>query len=99
MLLEPDKVVTIILAACALHNFLRTRCQDTYTSPGTLDTEEQDTGTVIDGEWRETTTTDTLLPLAQQGCNMPTLDASEIRNEFCDYFNTNGLVELQWDMV
>ena len=49
--LDPDKAEVIVLAACSLHNFLRTNkdARDTYSPPGSFDTEDVETQQIIPG--------------------------------------------------
>ena len=97
--LEPEKVEKIVLASCALHNFLRTRKSTTeFFRPGMLEEEDCERGTVNFGSWRQEMGGD--LPGLRQQCgNHSGNDAREIREEFCDYFNTNGQVYWQWEFV
>ena len=49
--LEPAKVEKIVLACCALHNFLRVKAGTTYVNP-VADHEDPETHEVIPGAWR-----------------------------------------------
>ncbi|XP_054709131.1 uncharacterized protein LOC129218835 [Uloborus diversus] len=40
MLTTPSNAVQIVMAACALHNFLRARCTNLYTPPSSIDRED-----------------------------------------------------------
>jgi len=89
MLLEPDKLETIIMAVAHLHNFLRKSMHSVnmYTPPGTFDTETN--GELTQGSWRmENQNANTLVSLR----NVPrrsTLIAQEIRDEIADYCDMN----------
>lgn len=97
--LEPEKVERIVLACCALHNFLRTKKSSTeYLGPGMVDEEDIENGSVNFGTWRQEIRND-LPGLTQQSGNRSSNDVREIREEFCDYFNTNGQVSWQWDFL
>ena len=37
--------------------------------------------------------------ILQQGGNTSTQEAREIRDELCDYLNTNGQIPWQWNAV
>ena len=50
--LSPENAEKVTLASCALHNFLSEKSPARYTSPGSFDTEDIETGNVIEGEWR-----------------------------------------------
>jgi len=96
--LEPDKDEKVVLAACVLHNFLRSKpsSMNIYSPPDYIDRENQEI--VIDAEWRQNA--GNCLPnILQQGGNRSTLEAREIRDKLCDYFNTNGEVPWQWDAI
>ncbi len=53
--LSPEKVETIVLACCTLHNYLRSKntSRNVYTPPGSFDNENTDTGSVTPGTWRQ----------------------------------------------
>ncbi|XP_064626593.1 putative nuclease HARBI1 [Lineus longissimus] len=91
---QPDKVEHIILAVCVLHNFLRTKSMG-YACPGQIDYENE-SGDVIDGEWRSTQHNNILVDLPTNDSNRSSLGVREVREEFMDYFNTNGQVPWQW---
>ena len=65
---SPEKVETITLACCALHNLLRTKAtaQQVYMPPGSVDTEDPDTHTICQGEWHNGPQHAGVLPLAQR---------------------------------
>lgn len=95
MLLQPEKVSLITMTCVLLHNFLRRSktSSSCYSPPGTFDSEEN--GYIIPGAWRQNQDTLTsLLPLR----NIPrksSMDAKAIREEFAEYFVTNGRVSWQ----
>lgn len=53
--LAPKKVDAIVLACCALHNWLR-KTSASYITPGLIDTEHLETGEINSGTWREIVT-------------------------------------------
>ncbi|CAH1962840.1 unnamed protein product [Acanthoscelides obtectus] len=59
--MQPDKIDKIVLAACALHNFLR-RSKTSYITRNDVDTEIIDTGDIIRGDWRAERPLDNLQP-------------------------------------
>lgn len=97
--LEPEKVEKIVMAACVLHNFLRSKpySRDIYTPQESFDREIN--GTIIEADWRQMAGNNGLPNIQQQGCNKSTTEAIEIRDELCDFFNTNGQVPWQWNAV
>ena len=65
MRLTPDKVVTIVIACCTLHNFLRSKqtSRNVYTPTGSVDIEDTDTHTILNGDWRARQEHGRLLPM------------------------------------
>jgi hypothetical protein len=95
--LEPDKVETIVLVCCALHNFLRENARSTYSPPQLIDSENIESGTIIEGAWR--TEPQHLVPLEiTRGRNAP-LEAKSIRDHLKRYFMNEGKVLFQDRMV
>ena len=90
----------IVLAACALHNFLRSNplSRDVYSPPEFFDRENIENGQIVEAGWRQISN-ESFRSLAQQGSNRSTVEAREVREELCDYFNTNGQVPWQWSAV
>ncbi|XP_028415306.1 uncharacterized protein LOC114538349 [Dendronephthya gigantea] len=100
--LSTHNVENIVMAACSLHNFLRSKSegQNVYTPLGLVDIEDQDTHEIFPGQWRLQPTPEGLIPLAHQGSNRCTDSATKIRQEFCDYFNSaDGEVPWQWNKL
>ena len=95
----PEKVEVLVLAACVLHNFLRSRSssESIYSPPGTFDSEISGTSDIIAGEWRTTPEPRGMIPLARQGGNRSTADAQSIRDELKDYFNARDPLPWQWN--
>lgn len=96
MLLEPEKAKYVVMAIVSLHNFLRRSktSRNIYTPRGSFDTELLD-GAIIPGVWRnEEQSTSSFLPLR----NVPRrtkLSCQKARDEFAQYFMTNGAVSWQ----
>jgi hypothetical protein len=51
---DVDRIDIIILACCALHNFLRATSKANYITESSVDHEDLNGGTVVPGEWRHT---------------------------------------------
>ena len=85
--LEPEKVGNIVLACCALHNFLRSKkaTKTKYMSPGSVDEEDLQTGIIQPGQWRQEpgTTLEGLSTQSQSGNR----SSDNARDELCDYFS------------
>lgn len=96
MLLEPKKAEVVVMATAYLHNFLRRHnSRNTYTPPDFLDN-ENDQGLVIEGRWRQEVQAEqgSLLPLRRVP-RRSTNQAEYIRNEFAEYFVSNGAITWQ----
>lgn len=94
--LQVQNIDKVVLACCALHNFLRRNCAHTYTSNDVFDVEDTTAGTITPGLQ---TDSDNLLNL-QNGYNRNhTAEAKEVRNQFKIYFNNSGKVDWQHAMV
>lgn len=91
--LHPDKVEVIVLACCALHNFLR-RASNHYITSASIDVENTETVEVIPGSWHATQSNG-LQNWAVSNSKNPSLDAKEVREQYCAYFNDQGKVPWQ----
>lgn len=97
--LIPEKVETITMACCVLHNFLRSKTE-VYMPPGSIDREDPETHAVQPGDWHQGPEPRGMVPLTQQGSNAYAKTAKELRDELCKYFNsTEGEVPWQWNMI
>ena len=102
MRLDPEKVETIVLACCSLHNFLRSRneARNIYMPTGSIDTKDLETHIVSRGNWRQDKESKGWIPIDKQGSNHHSTDAKEIRDYLCDYFNSDdGAVPWQDNMI
>lgn len=94
ILLQPEKVELIVLACCALHNFLRTRRPGSVAQR--LDREDPESHLICPGEWR-------------QGAQLPSVPklignhsrdgAKKQREDLMNYFTAEGKVSWQDEMV
>ena len=99
--LPPDKVEVIILASCALHNFLCQKSPSVYTPDGFIDHETTagSEHTFVPGLWRERNTS-AFLSLEPQPARMHVRNAKDVQRELLKYFNsTDGAVPWQWRLV
>lgn len=97
ILLCPEKVRTVVLAICTLHNYLMQGKESVkrYAPLGTFDME--DNGIVTDGSWRSEggVPDGNLLPLqATKSRNHPKA-ADLVRTEFTEYFSSS-LGKVHW---
>jgi hypothetical protein len=86
-----DNAVTVILACCVLHNYMRTESVRHYNPPGFADTLGCD-GEVLDGTWR--------LDGANENHNQEqninyTLTGAAVRDRFVEHLNGVGAVPWQ----
>lgn len=89
--MSPAKVKYVILACCALHNYMRTEARRIYTPPGYADVVDQN-GDVIDGTWRMDAENEQPLPQNREF----TSTAKAARDLMCDYFTSEaGRVDWQ----
>ena len=75
--LAPEKVETLTMTCCLLHNFLRCNTE-AYTPPGSLDTEHPLSHEVQPGKWRSEPKS--LMDLKKQGSTTPRKQQSCIMN-------------------
>lgn len=87
LLLDPEKATEVTLAAIYLHNYLRkTPSKNIYSPPGTFDGECPDSGVITPGAWRNDNFNQTSFQNFPRIPRKSSLDASEVRNEFKEYF-------------
>lgn len=97
--LNPEKVETITMACCALHNFLRSNTE-VYMPPGSVDEEDPTSHLVQPGNWHQGPQSTGLVPLTRQGSNNYSKSAKDLRDDICKYFNSKeGQVPWQWNMI
>ena len=103
ILVGPDKTEVIVLAACALHNFLLANkdSRNIYAPTGTFDEDDTDTGVTIPGDWRvEGMPANNLMDAQRLGSNRYGEEAKQIREEFKDFFVTpQGEVPWQYRYI
>lgn len=90
--LNLDNIDTVVLACCALHNFLRRKSPQKYTPPESMDRENISECTVELGERCHPE----LLHDLQCGSRGQILNSAiQVRDQFKDYFNNEGSVPWQ----
>lgn len=92
----PKKVVKIVKACCAMHNWARKTKVPVQVA--TVDIEDTENGTLIEGSWREVTT-DGLVPLTMSMQNRSSQIAQNKRNNYANYFVGEGAVSWQSRMI
>lgn len=95
MLLQPEKAQLVTMTIVCLHNFLRnsSASRNIYSPEGTFDRDIN--GERISGSWRQDSTLATSLIPLKKNSQRSTLSAKNIRDEFAEYFITNGSVSWQ----
>ena len=98
MNLSPDTAEVIVLAACALHNMLRSRG---HSSAGDMDQEDPHTHLIQPGAWRSSANAVPLANIAAQvgSATRYAQTAKAVREALCDYVNSVGAVPWQDDMI
>lgn len=92
-----DRIEKIVMACCALHNFLRKKCPQSYTPPEHLDSENTENNLLTQG--LRTSSEDMIgLERTTSSRNSKQL-AKDIRIQFMDYFNNEGAVSWQNKVV
>jgi hypothetical protein len=104
LLIGSDKSVKVVLASCALHNYLLSNkhAKPNYVPPAALDWEDPVTHEVHSGLWRNDNQAagGTFSGLPHQGSNFSALDARQVRDEFRDYFvSIEGEVSWQYRYI
>ena len=94
ILIGPDRAESCVLAACAMHNMLRTK-MPSYTNT-LLDIESPETHEVIPGVWRNESTLQSIDALHG---NTSLQCAKRQRNQLCEFVNGVGAVPWQDRMV
>ncbi|XP_031328647.1 putative nuclease HARBI1 [Photinus pyralis] len=91
-----DNVDPIVLACCALHNYLRNK-SSSYITQTFVDKENTENLTFDLGAWRDIGTN--LVPLAQISDRQRNEEGKYVRNVFKEYFNAEGSVSFQENML
>ncbi|XP_046386856.1 putative nuclease HARBI1 [Ischnura elegans] len=93
--LSVEKVDIIILACCVLHNFLLNKNQR-YVNESSFDREDVDNISFQQGEWRQLPS---LVPLCQSTTRERYEEGNRVRHIFTRYFNNEGRVTFQEQMI
>ncbi|XP_050295245.1 uncharacterized protein LOC126735303 [Anthonomus grandis grandis] len=84
--LKLDNIDKVVLACCALHNFLRRNSANSYTPNDVFDFEDISTGTTTPGLW---TQPENLLNPASSHSRHHSAEAKDVRTSFKNYFNSS----------
>ncbi|XP_061717511.1 putative nuclease HARBI1 [Cydia pomonella] len=88
----------IILASCALHNWLRLTSPGIYFPKGCVDQEDIDSGSVIVGTWRQELQAN-LPSITNHNTNNAARIARELRDKYAEFFSGAGAVSWQNRMI
>ncbi|XP_044761191.1 uncharacterized protein LOC123318582 [Coccinella septempunctata] len=91
----PENISYVVLAICSLHNFLRKR-DTSYSTSASFDQENMATRELQLGEWRKNTAEMTNLRSFRRTA---TTAAKDNRNNYRDFFNSDGSVDWQDEML
>lgn len=94
--MKTENICYVILAICVLHNYLRTS-SNSYLSYSTVDREDIDSGSVQTGDWR--TNSVQMINLQHQRNAHASFEAKQNRENYKNYFNSEGRVEWQDLMI
>lgn len=97
--LGPDKATSVVMAALALHNLLRTKSSDSYTPKGYADEIIGDD--IIEGQWRHVNSNNSIieaLPPRKHGNNAKK-SAEDVRDIFANHFYGPGQLPWQWSCL
>ena len=93
---SPDFVTDIVMAACVVHNYLRTHAANEYVPAGFVDSENEE-GNCVPGAWRREIN---LLPLHRSSQRNASEYAKHMRNTLADYFvSREGEVPWQYKYI
>ena len=98
MNVTPELASSITLACCIIHNLLRTLSLESYTPRHSVDNVD-DNGEITEGEWRNEGPSPYFTDLAPTQGRKAFYEAEDIRNNFKEYFNSNGAVPWQYKHI
>ncbi|KAJ8943662.1 hypothetical protein NQ318_005664 [Aromia moschata] len=93
---DPQNIIYVVLAICALYNFLIKR-NTSYTTAASFDQEDSVSHDLLMGDWRNTSTD--LTSLRTTGQKNVSVAAKTNREKYTQYFNLEGKVQWQDDML
>lgn len=94
--LDLSNVDAVVMACCALHNYLRKQ-EPGYLTRKWIDHENTSQGSIRQGDWRKHT--DGLTSLKNTSKSQRNEEGNQVRNTFMNYFNSVGRVAFQDKMI
>jgi hypothetical protein len=98
ILLNTSTVEVLVLVATVLHNYLRHHCAALYTPTSAIESEDPSTGALNEGEWRTDGSQQGLRDLRFFLGNAAK-DAKTVRDSYAKYFENEGKVPWQLNMI
>ncbi|XP_071632346.1 putative nuclease HARBI1 [Temnothorax longispinosus] len=91
-----DKAMKIVQAIVCLHNWIRHQDleENQYVTPTMIDQDGPDE--FLPGSWRQEIINSAFKDVTQCGTNNSSRQAAKIREEFCKFFNTEGVIPWQF---
>lgn len=97
--LDVENALEIVRACVALHNFLMTKQDKAYITPGLLDTEDSN-GSVVPGAWRNLIENQDVCTLTSNPSDRSSsLSARDVSNSLKEFFYDEGAIDFQWQMI
>ncbi|CAH1977077.1 unnamed protein product [Acanthoscelides obtectus] len=93
---NPENICYVVLAICSLHNFLRKR-DTSYTTSTSFDQENLITKELQVGDWRKNAVN--MTKLESRNKKVATIAAKTNRDYYTSYFNSDGKVDWQDEML
>nr|CAI5843806.1 unnamed protein product [Callosobruchus analis] len=93
---QSKMIEAVVMASCALHNFLMSLSSNSYTSAECFDHENIEDGTIIPGLSAHDSSME---PLYRRNSGNNSTSAKNIREQFLHYFNNEGTVPWQDNFI
>lgn len=94
--IDIEKIDTVVLACCALHNFLRKNSKNNYLTKSSVDYEDVNNGNIIPGDWRKNRN---MLSIEKSKMTNTSLNVKEIRNKYKNFYIFVGRLTFQEKMI
>ena len=94
--LRPERIESVVMASCALHNFLIKTVPNSYSPPDCFDRENTEDGTTVSGFHTNNSNMESLNNRTQGNTAN---DAKKVRADFINYFVNEGAVPWQHNFI
>ena len=94
-LLTHGKAEITVMASLVLHNLLRTKSRESYTSIGSINFENK-TGEIIEGTWLQEVSSTNVADLQRAAPCRTSIIAEEVLNKLKLHFKWQGQIPFQW---